>query len=153
MSGGVDPATGLTTDLNFDLVNEPWVGRFRTAALWVLFQKVQVQTAISDFQSSLAMIQQYAPQLKTERAVGFALDLANQFGDGGARSIYRSAWRAGMSVRDLLQQMANESVERIPDPWKAATQIRRDLFLTTSFLSDNAFSDNAFENGENFATS
>ncbi len=153
VSGGVDPATGLTTDLNFDLVNEPWVGRFRTAALWVLFQKVQVQTAISDFQSSLAMIQQYAPQLKTERAVGFALDLANQFGDGGARSIYRSAWRAGMSVRDLLQQMANESVERIPDPWKAATQIRRDLFLTTSFLSDNAFSDNAFENGENFATS
>ncbi|MFY9742735.1 MAG: hypothetical protein WAK21_12080, partial [Candidatus Sulfotelmatobacter sp.] len=138
MSGGVDTATGRTTDLNFDLVNEPWVGRFRTSALWVPFQQVQVRTAISDFQGSLAMVQQYAPQLDTERAVGFALDLANQFGDAGARGIYRSVCQAGMSLSALLQGMARESVERIQDPWKAATQARRDLFLTTSFLSDNA---------------
>lgn len=144
VSGGVDPATGRTTDLNFDLVNEPWIGRFRTAALWVPFQQVQVRTAISDFQGSLAMIRQYAPQLSTERAVGFTLDLANQFGDAGARSIYRSVRQAGMSLSELLQQMANESVERIQDPWKAATQTRRNLFLTTSFLSDNAFDDDKF---------
>ena len=141
MNGGVDTATGRTTDLNFDLVNEPWVSRFRTVAQWVPFQRVQVRTAISDFQSSLAMVQQYAPQLDTERAVGFTLDLANQFGDAGARSIYRSVWQVGMSLSDLLQQMANESVERMQDPWKAATHMRRDLFLTTSFLSDNPFED------------
>jgi hypothetical protein len=141
VNGGVNPATGLTTDSNFDLVNEPWVSRFRAAALWKPFQQTQVQTATSDFRSSLAMIQQYAPQLTSERAIGFTLDLANQFGDAGARSIYRSVWQAGMSVSDLLQQMASESVQRIQDPWKSATQVRRNLFLTTPFLSDNPFVD------------
>ncbi len=143
VDGGADHATGVTTDSNFDLVNEPWVGRFRAAAMWVPFQRVQVQTALSDFQSSLAMIQQYAPQLNSERAVGFMLDLANQCGNSGARGIYRSVWKDGTSASDLLRGMAAESVQRVSDSWKAGTQARREHFLTTSFLSDDLFTGTA----------
>jgi hypothetical protein len=140
-SGGIDPATGLTTDPAFDLVNEPWVSRFRAAALFVPFQQVQVQTALNDFRGSLTQIDGYAPQLNTERAVGFMLDLANQFGNGGAHSIFQAVNQAGMPISDLLQAMANESVERIQDAWKAGTQARRQHYLTTDFLSDNLFND------------
>jgi hypothetical protein len=140
-SGGIDPGTGLTTDPAYDLINDPWVSRFRAAALWVPFQQVQVQTALNDFRDSLTQIQQYAPQLNSERAVGFMLDLANQFGDRGAHNIYQAVWQDGMAIGDALEAMANESVERIQDPWKAATQVRRQHFLTTDFLSDDAFQD------------
>jgi len=141
MDGGVDHATGRTMNSDFDLANEPWVGRFRAAALWIPFQKVQVQTALSDFRSSLAMIRRYAPQLNSERAVGFMLDLANQCGNSGARAIYRSVWKDGMSIGDLLRGMANESVERVADAWKAGTLARREHFLITAFLSDDLFTD------------
>ncbi len=139
--GGVDHTTGQTTDPAFDLVNDPWVSWFSAAALWMPFQQVQVQTALNDFRSSLTQIKQYAPQLNSERAVGFMLDLANQFGNGGARSIYQAVWQDGMAIGDALQAMANESVQRIQDPWKTATQIRRQHYLTVDFLSDNEFSD------------
>jgi hypothetical protein len=139
-AGGVDP-TGQTTDEEFDLVREPWVGRFRAAALWAPFQQVQVQTALGDFRSSLSQIEQYAPPLNSERAVGFMLDLANQFGNGGARSIYYAVWQDGMAISDALQAMANESVERVQDTWKAGTQARRQHFLMTDLLSDNIFRD------------
>ena len=139
--GGIDPATGQTTDPAFDLISEPWVSRFRAAALWMPFQQVQVQTALADFGSSLARIKEYAPQLNSERAVAFTLDLANQFGDGGARGIYQAVWQAGMAISDLLQAMADESARRIQDPWKAGTQARREHFLTTDFLTDDLFTD------------
>jgi peptidoglycan hydrolase-like protein with peptidoglycan-binding domain len=138
-NGGIDPATGQTTDVAYDLIHDPWVSRFRQAALFKPFQQVQVRTALDDFGSSLNLLQRYAPQLNTERAIGFTLDLANQFGDGGARRIFQAVWKDGMSISDALQAMADESVERIQDPWQAATQVRRQHFLTTAFLSDDAF--------------
>lgn len=139
--GGIEAATGQTIDRAFDLVNEPWVSRFRGASLWVPFQRVQVRTALDDFRSSLTQIKRHAPQLTSERAVGFMLDLANQFGNGGAHSIYQAVWQDGMPIGDALQAMANESVERIQDAWKAGTQVRRQHFLATDFLSDDAFID------------
>jgi hypothetical protein len=140
-NGGIDPVTGLTTDPAFDLIHDPWVSRFSQTALWQPFQQVQVQTALNDFSRSLSSIEGYAPQLTSERAVGFMLDLANQFGDGGARKIYQAVWQNGMAIPDALQAMAEESVARIQPRWKAATQTRRQLFLTTGFLSDGSFSD------------
>jgi peptidoglycan hydrolase-like protein with peptidoglycan-binding domain len=137
--GGIDPATGLTTDPAFDLINEPWASRFRQAALFRPFQQVQVQTALAAFSHSWNLVQQYAPQLNTERAVGFMLDVANQFGDGGLRSIYQAVAKDGMALSNLLQAVADESVTRIQDPWKSATQARRQNFLTTTFLSDDPF--------------
>jgi peptidoglycan hydrolase-like protein with peptidoglycan-binding domain len=139
-NGGVD-STGATTDTAFDLVNEPWVSRFRQAALFQPFQQTQVRTALDDFAASQKKIQQYAPQLSSERAMGFMIDLANQFGDGGARSIFQSVAQNGMAIGDLLQAMADESVARIQDPFKAGTQTRRQNFITTTFLSDGPFAD------------
>lgn len=143
-NGGIDPA-GVTTDPAFDLVNEPWVSRFRQAALFKPFQQVQVQTALNDFAASQSRIQQYAPQLTSERAVGFMLDLANQFGDGGTRKIFQAIAQDGMAVGDLLQAMADESVARIQDPFKAGTQARRQHFITTTFLSDDPFANSDSE--------
>ena len=138
-NGGIDPATGESTDPAFELINEPWVSRFRQAALFKLFQQVQVQTALNAFSNSWNAIQGYAPQLTSERAAGFMLDVANQFGDGGLRSIYQAVAQDGMAVNDVLQAVADESVARIQDPWKSATQARRQHFLTTAFLSDGPF--------------
>ena len=138
-NGGIDPATGQTTDSAFDLVSEPWVSQFRQAAQFKPFQQVQVQTAVNDFAASLNRMQQYAPQLTSERAVGFMLDLANQFGDGGARSVFQAVIQPGLALGDLLQGMADESVARIQDPFKAGTQARRQHFITTTFLSDDPF--------------
>ena len=138
-NGGIDPATGLTTDAAFDLVNEPWVSRFRQAALFKPFQQTQVRTALGDFSASQKRIQQFAPQLTSERAMGFTIDLANQFGDTGAQHIFEKVAEPGMTVEDILQAMADESVARIQDPFKAGTQARRQHFITTTFLTDAPF--------------
>ena len=140
-NGGIDGATGISTDAEFDLVKEPWVSRFRKAALFKPFQQAQVRTALKDFSASQNRIGQYAPQLKSERAMGFMLDLANQFGDGGARKIYQAVSRDGMAIGALLAAMADESVARMQYPMKAGTQARRQDFLTTAFLSDGPLGD------------
>jgi len=138
-NGGVDPATGRTVDPAFDLVAEPWVGRFAQAALNRDLQQAQVRSGLRTFTKSLAAMKRYAPQLQSERAVAFMLDLANQFGDGGARSVYQAALRPDFPLGELLHAIAAESVERMPDRFKAGTQARRTQFLTTSFLSDVPF--------------
>jgi hypothetical protein len=139
VNGGVDPQSGKTVDSNFDLVCEPWVSRFQAALAWLPFQKIQVGTALAAFGVSLARLQQYAPDLHAERSVAFMLDLANQFGDGGARKIYAAVHQDGMSEADILSACAEESVHRIQDPFKPAAQLRRQHFQTTSFLSDQPF--------------
>jgi peptidoglycan hydrolase-like protein with peptidoglycan-binding domain len=138
-NGGIQPATGETTDPNFDLVREPWVSRFRAAAASVAFQKVQVSTALADFEQSLANLRKFAFDLRSERSIAFMLDLANQFGDAGARKIYQTEHQDGMSEEEILQACADESVQRIQDPFKPGTQLRRQHFLTTGFLSDEPF--------------
>jgi hypothetical protein len=112
-TGGIDPTTGQTTDSAFDLITDPWVSRFRLAALWKPFQQVQVQTALSDFRGSLALIEQYAPQLNSERAVGFMLDLANRFGNAVfMRRLSRMAWRFPMFCKPWRMNRCN--AYRIP---------------------------------------
>ena len=140
--GGVDLA-GKTIDPAFDLIHDPWVSRFRQAALFKPFQQAQVHTALLDFSDALKRIQGYAPQLTSERAVGFMLDVANQFGNGGAHSIFDAVVQDGMTVSDLLQAVADESVARIQDSAKAGTQARRQHFLATDFLSDGPFGNSA----------
>jgi hypothetical protein len=141
VNGGIDRTTGKTTDPNFDLISKPWVSRFLAAAVWMPYQHVQMQTALADFSKSYTLFQRYAPQINTERAVGFTLDLANQFGDPGARSIYEKVYQDDMKLDDLLQAMADESVRRIQDKWKSAAKKRRAAFLRTAFLSDDLFND------------
>lgn len=142
-NGGVDPKTGATTDPAFNLIEEPWVGRFKQSALEKQFQKVQVQVALQSFNRSYARIRELAPDLTSERSVAFLLDVANQFGDGGLAKLYRDIHRPGMTEPDLLQSIADETVVRVPDPLKAGVRSRREHFLQTSLLSDRAFTSDA----------
>ena len=148
-NGGVDPSTGESNDPTFDLVQEPWVGRFRQAARSRTFQSVQVQTALAAFSRSRDRLKQVAPALQSERGIAFMLDLANQFGDGGASNIYRAVQRDGMPEADLLAAMAKESVRRIQAGFQRSALNRRQNFLATNLLSDAPFGDVSFDAPQN----
>jgi hypothetical protein len=139
-SGGVISKTGDTTNPGFDLVAEPWISRFRQAALDARFQQVQVRVALAAFNSSFQAIQRFAPDLVSERSVGFMLDVANQFGDGGAARLYSEVHTPGMDQSAVLDAIADATVARIDDSFKTAVRARRDHFLETSLLSDEPFS-------------
>jgi hypothetical protein len=136
-NGGVD-SFGETTDDKFDLTNDSWTARFQAAALSTNFQQVQVRTALIAFRASLNKLNSYAPEFTSERSVAFGLDLANQFGDGGAKSIYAATAEDGQSVADHISAMADESVKRIASEFQGGTRRRRDLFLNTPLLSDTS---------------
>jgi len=138
-NGGVVKETGVTIDPDFDLVAEPWISRFQQAALLPLYQAVQVSTAVTAFQKSRAAIQNYAPELTSERAVSFMIDVANQYGDAGAKDLYNSVNRPSITETDLLEAIADESVRRIDDKFKGGVRARRDNFLNTTLLSDEPF--------------
>jgi len=50
-------------------------------------QLVQVDAAIAAFNKSMIALQAVAPMIRSERGIAFMLDVANQHGDGGAKSI------------------------------------------------------------------
>ncbi|WP_367156033.1 N-acetylmuramoyl-L-alanine amidase [Methylomonas sp. HYX-M1] len=137
-SGGVNSNTGETTNNKFNLIARPWTDRFEKATVQPVFQTAQVQTATKVFKSSLAGIQGYAPDIRSERGIAFMLDVANQFGDGGLKKIYQQVHRAGMQEFDILEAIADETVERIADKFKHGVRARRDGFLETKRLSDKA---------------
>jgi hypothetical protein len=64
------------------------------------------------------------------------LDVANQFGDAGAKSLYTATKEDGKSVPDHLSAIAGESVNRMKREFQAGTRNRRDLFLHTPLLAD-----------------
>jgi hypothetical protein len=67
------------------------------------------------------------------------LDVANQFGDAGAARLYAGINRSGMSEMDILEAVADATVERMDDSFKTAVRARRDQFLQTKLLSSDAF--------------
>jgi N-acetyl-anhydromuramyl-L-alanine amidase AmpD len=142
-AGGVNPKTGETMDPSFNLIAEPWTTRFNAAALNGKFQQVQVMTALQSFQKSYSLLLQFAPEIISERGVGFMIDVSNQFGDAGARKLYDAVHQPGMSEKDVLEAVADETVARIDDAFKAGVRTRRDRFLESRFLSDQAFTHNA----------
>jgi hypothetical protein len=141
-SGGVDPATGATTSGAFDLIADPWLLRFRQAAVILKFQQAQVQTALAAFNASYDRLQRFAPDLVSERSVGFMIDVANQFGDGGVEKLYNSVHQQNMKEMDLLAEIADATVARMDDSLKAGVRARRDHFLETHLLSDEPFAPN-----------
>jgi N-acetyl-anhydromuramyl-L-alanine amidase AmpD len=138
-SGGVDPKTGDTTNPSFELVAEPWVSRFRQAAVSARLQQAQVRAALAAFDKSYKGLQRFAPQLQSERSVGFMLDVANQFGDGGVAKLYAGAARPGMKEMDILEAVADASVQAMEDAFQTGVRARRDQFLNTKLLSDGPF--------------
>lgn len=144
-SGGGVNAQGLTTDPAFNLIAEPWLSRFRQAGRLKQFQVAQVRTAVTAFRSFYLKLRRFAPSLASERGIAFMLDLANQHGESGARSIFTKVYRPGISEGDLLRAMAAESVTRVKDPFRAGTQKRRECFLETALLADSPFSPGSAE--------
>jgi peptidoglycan hydrolase-like protein with peptidoglycan-binding domain len=142
-NGGVIFETGATVDPAFDLVVPPWTDRFHAAAVLPLFQTVQVRTAVAAFEQSRRALQTFAPALASERALSFMIDVANQFGDRGARNLFDTVSRSGMTEPDLLEAIADESVKRMPDRFKGGVRARRDMFLNMPLLSDEPFQDTA----------
>jgi hypothetical protein len=136
---------GNTTDPRFDLTVDPWLARFKQAGLNRDLQSVQVELAVSAFERSYQALRQYAAaQLGSERAVAFMLDLANQFGDAGARRIFGQVAKPGMSERDLLSAIADLSVAKVtaqfgPGAEVDSTRNRRQAFATTPLLADTPF--------------
>jgi hypothetical protein len=138
---------GKTVDPAFDLVQDPWLTRFREAALDPAFQRVQVTAAVAAFDTSLTRLRAYAPQLKSERSVAFMLDLANQHGDGGARGIFQAVGGRAAFTDDaaFLTAMENESVRRVRAQYgdgneTESTSARRTGFRTSPLLSDTPLS-------------
>ena len=143
--GGTD-AAGRTTDAQFDLIKDPWLGRFRAAALDRTLQCAQVATATAAFEASAARLRKFAPRLRSERALAFMLDLANQHGDAGARSIYEAGGAAAApNEAAALLAMENESVRRVRKQFgvdsaeATSTQARRKAFRTSALLRDTPF--------------
>ena len=135
-NGGVDPVTGATTDSNFDLVSPAWKARFIAASLSPAFQKVQLTTAQTAFNKSLGFLKGYAPEFTTERAIAFMLDVANQFGDGGAKRLYLATKKDGQTAAQHITNIADESVNRMKLDLRAGVRVRRDQFLNTTLLAD-----------------
>ncbi|HEY7390403.1 MAG TPA: peptidoglycan recognition family protein [Bryobacteraceae bacterium] len=134
-SGGVDPKTGQTVNPSFDLVAEPWISRFRQAALTARFQQIQVTEALVAFQASYDSLRRYAPDIRSERGVAFMIDVANQFGDAGAARLYSSVHRSGMNETEILEAVADASVEEVGDAFQTGVRARRDHFLNSNLLS------------------
>jgi hypothetical protein len=100
---------------------------------------VQVQLALAAFHTSYASLRRVAPELNSERSVGFLIDVANQFGDGGVAKLLAAARRPDMKEMDVLEEIADLTVERMDDSLKAGVRARRDHFLNTTCLSSDPF--------------
>jgi hypothetical protein len=143
-NGGIDPASGQTTDPRFDLIAEPWRGRFLAAALDTMFQRVQLTGCVQAFTASARKIRATMPIVATERGLAFMLDVANQFGDGGAHAVATTVLRQGMDEAAFLRAVQDESVARVERQHGAgsdealSTRNRREAIRTTRLLSDAA---------------
>jgi len=143
-NGGVTPL-GHTTDPAFDLVNDLWGARFVEAGCNRVWQKTQINEAITAFRESSKVIRDCAPVARSERALAFLLDVANQHGNGGLRNICAKCTKPGLTEAALLQAVQDESVRRLkaqfgdPSPEANSTLVRRTNFRTTPLLSDAAF--------------
>ena len=150
-NGGVTPK-GVTTDPKFDLIRDPWAARFKRAGLDRALQGVQVKTAIDAFERSLRILSGFAPEVRTERGVAFMLDVANQFGDAGAKRVTAAVRAAKPAVfadeSKLLLAIQNETVARVTAQFTgkpnaaaiiASTRNRREAFRTTTLLNDLPF--------------
>ncbi len=145
-NGGVDALTGETRDSRFDLTDDDWQPRFQAAGREPVFQRAQITTALTAFNTSAQRIRQTMPIVKSERALVFMLDVANQFGDGGAQSVVSKVMqtlKAGATEGDFLSAVAGETVARIGRQFGPAskeaqsTSNRREIIRTTSLLADS----------------
>ena len=144
---GLNP-DGSTKNANFDLIRSPWTERFIKAARNRVFQQVQAEVAMDTFRKSVVGIRQYAgDKLHSQRDFAFQVDLSNQHGDAGAKSIFNAVKDTAVSEAMLLQRMEDESVTRLENQFGVdsnearATRDRRSFFRATKMLADTDLQD------------
>jgi hypothetical protein len=141
--GGVDEHDGTTpaADKAYDFGVEPWPSRFKAAARDPVLMKIQLQTALSDLDQYIDGVKRYWTEIASIRARGYMIDLVNQHGDGGARSIFNKV-HAGDEPDEAkrLAKLTAESLRRIAaqyglgsDTYRAAVD-RRTWFATSPIL-------------------
>jgi hypothetical protein len=133
-----EPSRDGQGDARFDLGSQTWQDRFRRAGELVPFQRVQLDEALRDFSANLAAVQTQMPELRTERAIAFMVDVMTQHGRGAATRFYQQA-RAGHTEEAILDKVSELSVAQakraLPQAARAFER-RRQLFRTTPFLLD-----------------
>jgi hypothetical protein len=148
--GGLDSA-GHSTDPRFELVDDAWNARFLEAGRDREWQKIQLAVATAAFRVSCDAIRGAAPAARSERAMAFLLDVANQHGDGGMQSICKAVATAAPALSEpaFLEAVESESVRRVVAQFGAtsgeaeSTRERRRAFRKTPLLSDAPFVDTA----------
>ena len=85
------------------------------------------------------------PLVTSERGLAFMLDVANQFGDNGAKSVAAAATKGlkpAATEADFLAAVSRETVARVGRQYGAAsaearsTSNRREAMRTTPWLAD-----------------
>jgi peptidoglycan hydrolase-like protein with peptidoglycan-binding domain len=146
-NGGVMKVGGVTTDPAFDLVSEPWNSRFIEAGRDRVWQRVQITEAITAFRESCNVIREVAPIARSERALAFLLDVANQHGNGGLRNICGRIASPAHDEAAFTLAVANESIRRLEVQFGVgsaearSTRDRRTAFRTSELLSNDPFVD------------
>jgi hypothetical protein len=144
--GGTDGAGESTDRVRYNLIVDPWKSQFRNVCLNRRLQKVQVAAAIAAFQASHMAFPTTLALLTSEKSVGLALDVANQFGDGGLRRLAAAA-SPGVTTESALQaNLAAKAVEKLnalfptQSVFAKARVDRSDFILKSAGLSDSIFS-------------
>ncbi len=99
---------------------------------------MQLDEALRDFSANLAAVQKQMPELRTERAIAFMIDVMTQQGRGAAMRFYQQA-RAGRTEEAILDKVSELSViqaKRMMPQFATGFERRRQLFRTTPFLLD-----------------
>lgn len=142
--GGTN-AAGETTNATYDLIRDPWKSRFTDVCLHPTLQRVQVQAAIAAFQASRAAFSADLAMLTSEKSVALALDIANQFGDGGLRRLAAVAAPGATNQADLRDRLAEEARKKLlvlfpgQPVFAKSREDRSNFILTGAGLSDANF--------------
>jgi hypothetical protein len=137
-----DPAKHLTAFgfdkiSSYDLYSPFWSHCFKNLGLIEQFQQVQVNQAVDGLKLSYRLMKVtnggYAPLLKTERGIGFWLDITNQIGDLGAKKLYNSIV---MTLTMELRRPPTETEIMDHQIKKSDYKDRRIYYRNTDYLTD-----------------
>jgi hypothetical protein len=133
--GGVD-AQGDSIDPAFELTKDPWKSKLDALGASPAMQRIQVDLASQAYQNQLAVVQAYTPALRSERALAFLLDLANQFGSGRVEQHYKSAAANGATEAEIMKQLEDAFTAIALPQFQPQVRARREFFRATPLLSD-----------------
>jgi hypothetical protein len=142
---GGTKANGESTNSTYDLIRDPWKSRFTNVCLNSALQKVQVEAAVAAFQASHTAFPTDLAMLTSEKSVALALDIANQFGDGGLRRLAAKAAPGAINEANLQQRLAREAEDKIRElfplqpAFARARADRSDFILNDAGLLDTIF--------------